>query len=240
MSITIKKYFKKVIPFYSYVIKVYWSLKRLLRRLSLSLLPRSYIFKRYYLRNKWGCEESKSGAGSSIEETRIIRNELQKIISEYQIKSLLDAPCGDFNWMQHVNLEEMEYIGVDIVSELIEENNKQYKKNNIKFMRLDFCSDSLPDTDIILCRDALVHLSNKDVLAFFLNLRKSQIKYLLTTTFPEITTNTDIVTGMWRPINLCFTPFNLPAPIKIFEEGYNKENIRGQDKSMGLWEIKNI
>ena len=237
---TAKKYLKVIIPFYPVLINNYWKLRRTGRALFLSLIPRSYIFQKYYAKNRWGSDESKSGSGSSLKETDILRGKLQGILKDLKITSLLDAPCGDFHWMQHVDLSGIRYIGADIVSELIERNNMSYKKDNIQFISLDLCHDLLPKVDIILCRDAVVHLSNKDGLAFFDNLRKSKIRYILTTTFPDISSNTDIVTGMWRPINLCQMPFNFPEPIFLLNEGFKGKNGRGQDKSIGLWEVKNI
>jgi hypothetical protein len=38
---------------------------------------------------------------------------------------LLDIPCGDFNWMKLLNLG-VDYIGADIVGELIAENRRRF------------------------------------------------------------------------------------------------------------------
>ena len=35
---------------------------------------------------------------------------------------IIDAGCRDFNWMRTVDLPSIEYIGVDVVSDLIERN----------------------------------------------------------------------------------------------------------------------
>ena len=215
-------------------------MRKKVRAFFLSLLPRSYVFKRYYTENWWGDDESTSGTGSSLKETSTLREKLPRMLNDLKVTSLLDAPCGDFNWMQHVDLHGIRYIGADIVSELIVRNNMHYKKESIEFIVLDLCKDPLPVVDILFCRDAVVHLSNEDALALFDNLRQSKIKYVLTTTFPETCSNEDIATGMWRPINLCRMPFNFPEPICLINEGFKGKNGRGQDKSIGLWEIKNI
>ena len=60
------------------------------------------IFKEIYANNFWGDPESLSGPGSSEHYTKNLRNQLQKIFSNLKIKSVLDAPCGDFNWMSLV------------------------------------------------------------------------------------------------------------------------------------------
>src|SRR5262249_48072014 len=46
--------------------------------------------------------ESVCGPGSSLSQTDEIRRMLPLLISETGTRSFLDAPCGDFNWMRHV------------------------------------------------------------------------------------------------------------------------------------------
>jgi hypothetical protein len=44
-----------------------------------------------------GLPETRCGAGSKMENTAQARAILPQVIAELKIKSLLDAPCGDFN-----------------------------------------------------------------------------------------------------------------------------------------------
>ena len=60
------------------------------------------IFSRFYLKNSWANSESVSGEGSNLVQTSTIRRELEKLLAELNIRALLDAPCGDFNWIRHV------------------------------------------------------------------------------------------------------------------------------------------
>jgi hypothetical protein len=41
------------------------------------------------------------------------------LLRQFEIHSLLDLPCGDFNWMQHVDLQGIKYTGGDIVEALV-------------------------------------------------------------------------------------------------------------------------
>ena len=66
-----------------------------------------------------------SGFGSSFEATAAVRKAVAEIAERYAIASLLDVPCGDFNWMQHVAFKGS-YCGGDIVSELIAKNRARY------------------------------------------------------------------------------------------------------------------
>src|SRR4051812_11105782 len=79
------------------------------------------IFSKIYRDREWGDDESVSGIGSRMVQTAHIRHELPRIIREYQIGKLFDAPCGDLNWMKHVLAEaEVDYEGADIVPEVVE------------------------------------------------------------------------------------------------------------------------
>src|SRR5664279_1649792 len=61
------------------------------------------VFTEHYTTNSWGVEETRSGLGSTVQSTQAIREALPKLIAELQIRTLLDIPCGDFNWMKLMN-----------------------------------------------------------------------------------------------------------------------------------------
>ncbi len=119
------------------------------------------IFKDIYEKNIWDNPETVSGDSSTHAQTEAIRKAMPELIEEFKIKSMLDIPCGDFNWMHKTDIN-LDYTGADIVDSLIEVNSKLYPDAG-KFMQLDICSDLLPQADLIFCRDCLVHLSNKKI-----------------------------------------------------------------------------
>lgn len=199
---------------------------------------RKEIFQEMYAKKGWGNDETVSGTGSTIMSTQKIIQFLPSVFSEYQIESVLDIPCGDFNWMKEVNLEGIQYYGADIVDALIQRNNTLYAKDSSVFFVADLTVSPLPNVDFILCRDCLVHLSYKDIFSALRNIRNSSTKYLLTTTFPNHD-NVDIITGNWRPVNLEALPFNFPKPLLLFYEGYN-DNEEYADKALALWSIEDI
>ena len=175
-------------------------------------------FTEIYQSNFWGSEESVSGSGSTLDYTRILRKELPLLLREFDVKVLLDAPCGDFNWMQHVALGQTRYIGCDIVEDLIEQLNRKYASDARKFAVLDIVEGQVPDADLWLCRDVLFHLPNSDVLSVLNQFARSNVKYLLTTTFDIAGVNPDVKPGGFRHINLLKAPFNLPKPIRTIDD----------------------
>ena len=54
--------------------------------------------------NGWQSPESKSGGSSTLSATAAIRAALPRLLSDLGVAVLIDAPCGDFNWMRHVDL----------------------------------------------------------------------------------------------------------------------------------------
>src|SRR3954471_18881233 len=80
------------------------------------------IFTTYYRENVWINDESVSGDGSTLEYTKNLRQELPLLFETLQINSILDAPCGDFNWFREVSRGPISYVGGDIVPDLIQRN----------------------------------------------------------------------------------------------------------------------
>lgn len=217
----------------------YWKLRIKLQDLQNSMRSRKAVFENIYATDGWGNKESKSGSGSTLASTQKIIGYLPLVFEQYAIKTFLDIPCGDFNWMKEVAFGEVHYVGADIVDGLIEEDNKRYASPTRSFVVADLAADVLPKADLIFCRDCLVHLSYEDIYKALQNIRNSGATYLLTTTFSDHN-NIDIVTGNWRPVNLQGPPFNLPEPIEIMEEDCSESEGQYNDKALALWYVKDL
>lgn len=219
---------------------IFSALKSALRRKRLARRDPAEIFTSYARRNKWGDKDSLSGKGSNLETTAQLRVILPALLKDLGATSLLDVPCGDFFWMQHVDLTGIDYLGGDIVPDLVKANAKAHARPGIAFQVVDLISGPVPKADVIFVRDCLVHLSNTHVQRALTNIARSGGTWLLTTTFPDTATNADIATGEWRPIDLTRPPFNLPPPERLVTEG--QSHLKGQwaDKKLGLWRIADL
>lgn len=195
------------------------------------------VFTGIYEKGVWGTKNIRSGGGSTVEHTIEIIQLLPGLFKRYQIKSILDLPCGDFSWMQNMELSAIQYIGGDIVEQLIKRNIENYAQPNRSFTKLDIVKDPLPvGIDLILCRDCFVHLSNQHIRQSIDNIRSSGARYLLVTSFTKTTENTDILTGEWRRINMELPPFNL-KPIEILNERCPEADGKFADKSLLLIDL---
>lgn len=199
------------------------------------------IFSTIYRGNNWGNNGSVSGAGSDLTQTATIRRELAQLTAELGIKTMLDAPCGDYYWMKEVPMNLSNYIGADIVPEMIESNQRKFGNSKVDFRVLDVMNDDLPRVDLILCRDCLVHLPLPAGASAIRNFVRSGSRYLLTTTYPSLLRKNEelLITGNWRPLDLQLPPFSLPKPVRFIDEGCTQKDDY-QEKSLGLWELQQL
>ncbi len=231
----------------------YFGVKPLRRNMPKHLVERSKrsqknTLKKYfsdiYTTNSFKGVESKSGPGSEFDQTITISMMLPELIASLDVKTFCDIPCGDFNWMNKVNLSHVEYFGYDIASELVSYLKANYENDKRHFGELNIVEDEVNAFDLIFCRDLLVHLNYKDAQKAIDNICRSKSKYLLTTTFPNREKNINIRYKSkkigWYPINLELEPFNFPSPIAIINEKCTEANGQYGDKSLALYEIRTL
>ena len=226
----ISSYFKSVgivktlIKVFSYLIEIVLLKYHLRNKLTKEILSKKTLeerFEKIYVSNFWADNQSNSGSGSSLEGTKNIRIHLPLLIKKFNIKTVIDAPCGDMNWMSYILKDiDINYHGLDIVEKIIFSNNQKFKNNalfpewkedKIIFSKKDITIDKLPKADLLICRDCLFHFSNNDILLFLNNFISSDIKYLLLTSHLNKKNdfkNTDIITGDYRLLDFFSSPFN--------------------------------
>lgn len=228
----------------NWLIKLLGSPKRkYLRFARKNILNAGTIEQRFtwvYNTKHWGNEESISGPGSTLKYTENLRKNLPSLFRQYEILSVLDAPCGDFNWMKEVvRSTEVSYFGMDIVQKLVEENQTRYRADNINFGHGDITQSELPASDLMICRDCLFHLSYDDIYRFLKNFLRSDIKFLLTTTHVNYAgdfENEDIKSSDFRKIDLFLPPFALPEPLRAIDDWIDPYPPR----QMCLWSKQQI
>ena len=171
--------------------------------------------------------ESASGTGSYLKNAKPTIDLIHYTIKTYKISKIIDMGCGDWNWMQHVDLNNIQYMGYDASDEIIQNNIKLYKKPNINFKVADIIHTIPIKADVCICRDVLFHLKNEFVLKVLKNIQKSKTKFLITTCFLDVKTNKEIrhygkaghLGWGFREINLNVKPFNLQNKLlKYIEE----------------------
>lgn len=183
------------------------------------------IFSHIYHNRVWGTSPKgigSSGAGSTKESTIIYRQFLQEFINKNNIKSVVDLGCGDWEFSQLIDWSGVNYTGYDVVPLVIENNIKQFKKENINFYHADILKTKFPPADLLICKDVLQHLSNDDIKTFLDCI--DNYKYCLITNDINplsSTTNFDIKSGEYRPIDLTNPPFTIiGAKVLTFKSAF--------------------
>jgi SAM-dependent methyltransferase/transposase len=187
------------------------------------------IFNDIYTNNAWG---HGSGFGTLEQNTREYRHYIQNFIRLNKVKSVLDIGCGDWQFSKLIDWSGVKYIGAD-VSDVVLSNTKKFAREGVEFMELDALIDPLPEAELILLKEVVIHWSNEEILNFLPKLKEFE-RALITNGFyadgiRSADTNADIVTGDFRPVDLAEHPFNLKGNY-VFEYV-----IEGEPGRIFLW-----
>jgi len=199
------------------------------------------LFTEVYKQNTWD-SESRSGQGSSVKAAVNIIRELPLLLQSIEVTSMLDVPCGDFMWMQQVDLSGIHYTGADIVPPMIEANQTHFGREDRRFQTIDLMNDPLPKVDLIFCRDCFIHLTLPMIFAALRNIAASEAQWLLTSSylwrgFPNNEEVSEVMLG-GRRINLEVEPFYFCPPRRIIPE-HEVLDFCG-DKCLCLWRIEDV
>jgi SAM-dependent methyltransferase len=169
-------------------------LRRLSRELKASLrerrnrrVPAREVFAEVYAGRMWGAggEDFYSGPGSDAEAAQPYADFVANFIAQNDIRNVVDLGCGDFRVSRRIVGDGVNYIGVDVVPSLIEDNSRKFGNRQIQFQCLDIAADDLPDGELCLVREVFQHLSNAQISAALAKLGKYRY-VLFTDVQPEV------------------------------------------------------
>ncbi len=207
------------------------------------------IFTEIYQNHKWDGLRGDFCSGDGSINPQIVEPYLA-VIAEmaasegFRGLTFVDLGCGDFRIGQQLLLLCSNYIGVDIVKPLIQQNRKEYGNATTQFFHLDIVESELPDGDVCFLRQVLQHLSNQQILTVLPKL--SRYKWVfITENYPldEQVVQPNLDQPCWvgtrvdrippSAVYLSLPPFNLPKPSlrKILEVSGNG---RGKEYKPGV------
>ena len=181
------------------------------------------VFENIYRARSWGGRGC--GPGSELAATGVIARVLPVLVHGVGARYVLDAACGDGSWMP--DLLPAGYVGVDIVPSALEAARKYHPHRT--YLLEDIRRDPLPHADLVVCRDAMMHMPLEDGVATLSNLRATGATWIVATSFTD-GTNEEVPPGGFYHINLEAEPFGLGRPWMVIED-----NWRHEDKILGVW-----
>lgn len=193
------------------------------------------LFDQVYRANAWNGIETRSGPGSGPAATEMLRLDLLVLVEELGVGSVLDVGCGEGTWQP----ELPGYLGLDVSVEAIAAAQRAHPDRRYAVWNPE--SPLPPRADLVLCRDAIQHLSLEDGRALLDAIISSGARWMLASTYRG---------GMNRPIesgadayapDLTAPPFSLPAPARLISDGYDYAQagmLRDRTKYLGLWRLR--
>jgi len=197
-------------------------------------------FDEVYAKQRWSSEGKGSGPGSTMEYCSKITPWINQLIVKYNIKSITDVSCGRMNWwVQVLKLHpDIKFIGNDISTIATHQNQQEYKDYpNWSFTSKNAIDGKFETTDLVVCRHTMMHLSVDNANNILHNIQSSGCKYMLLTSHPNVTHNTDInrtrlfshTDGAFcfKLMNLQLPPFNCTFTETIIEPRQQGKEILG-------------
>jgi SAM-dependent methyltransferase len=137
------------------------------------------VFTNIYSKDIW---TNGSGTGSTPSYCKKYMENIEAYIKKNDIKNVLDLGCGDWQFSQYIDWATVDYVGLDVVKTVIDNNIRDYAKENIHFECLDISDISKikehieKRNQLILMKDVLMHWTNEEVVAWM-----NKLTQLLTT-----------------------------------------------------------
>jgi len=129
-----------------------------------------------------------AGPMATMEASEPFRDWLPGVLADLGITTMLDAPCGCWTWMQHVDLGTVKHQGWDVEPTIVERNQQNHGRDNVQFSQANLLTEvKIPEVDLILCRDFMMHLPDPQIVDLLEKFVASGSKYLLASNFPGST-----------------------------------------------------
>lgn len=189
-----------------------------------------------------------SGPGSTAAAAANARSTIERLISELGVARVLDVPCGDMTWMRDVDLGEADYVGADIVVDVVSENARALASPRRSFIAVDVADaaaaipalraalgDRGPAT-LVLCRHLLFHLPPREGAGALATLAASGARWLLTSTYlraDDLAGTGAFVLASGHRTNLLRPPYCARDPERLYRDAPDTP-----DQYLGLWDLR--
>jgi SAM-dependent methyltransferase len=150
---------------------------------------------------------------------------LQRLFNETEYITIVDYGCGNWELMKHIYIRpEVQYLGIDLVKHIIDNNIQQYERSNIHFREIYRQGDAMQLTgDILIIKDVMQHWPNAEILTFLRDILPNYRMAIITNDFCKwLATPRDIGPGGGHCFDLRDPPFSLRAELILDWQSANK------------------
>jgi SAM-dependent methyltransferase len=183
------------------------------------MTPLADQFDYIYTNNIWRCG---SGEGSLLFHTGGYIRFLESFIKKYDVKTIVDLGCGDWQFSCQVDWNDAQYLGLDIVRSVIERNRALYSKPGVSFELSPERFDELPAADLLIVKDVLQHWSAERIHNFLPYIYRYPLALITNCSSPRprrfwrktaTTEHQDIEDGDFRRLDIRNAPFFVKSDV---------------------------
>ena len=198
-------------------------------------------FTKIYVEGLWGKQDDNymsqrknkifySGGGTDHgnDKNDMYRNLLQSYVNKDDVKTVVEIGCGDWEVSSRIDWSSVSYTGYDVAKIVVDYNNENFSKNNIKFICDDIISKNTIKSDLLIVKDVFQHLPASFCKDFIQSIT-SNFKYNIITNDFGVSNN-DIDFGDYQGNNFSLSPFYMKYDLLIqwvqkFTDAGNKQTI---------------
>ncbi|MEK7664832.1 MAG: class I SAM-dependent methyltransferase [Patescibacteria group bacterium] len=164
------------------------------------------IFNNKYIFHGWGFG---SGTGAIfILNKPFVEFTNQFLESHSDINTVVDIGCGDWQIGRHLNLGNKKYIGCDVSDYILKKTKAKFASANREFLHIDAVNDELPKGDLVILKEVLQHLCNRDACRILSKISVFPHVIIQSSIYDNydrqkfLPSSTDIRNGEFRPFNI--------------------------------------
>jgi len=168
------------------------------------------------------------------------------LFKKYNIKSVFDSGCKDLHWVRHFDFVEnnIKYIGGEISQFMVDIAKNLFP--NYEIIQHNATIDPLPDVDLLLSNDVMIHLNNQDKFKFLKNFANSNIDYLLMSDSGQLEKNIDnfykedLQEYPFSHVNWYLPPWNFPTAIDYINDFHGDQRLKLWNRQQVKQVVDNI
>ena len=196
------------------------------------------VFDQIYKSQFWGSgtsEKPLSGTGSNSEAALPYTRFIGAIILKHNVQSVVDVGHGDWNMWQEYKFENVAYTGLDISPYITEQVAKIHALPNRKFVTSDITKDHHNfEADMLISKDCLQHLSNRDVQLILSSIQKFHLLVLCNDVFVDFDSWRHLVRWHLSPRSRIKSLLNWSNPFCYRNRQNNMDIQAGQFRGLDL------